>query len=282
MLTRRCYQRTLQLEPSDATNEIFRYCLADAAAKTGVLVHAVCVMSNHLHLVVTDVEGRLPEFTRELHRQTAKAINACQGLRENLWSVDRCHHLELADELAVIRQIAYVATNPTEAGLVEMPEQWPGVWYVPGDEVHVERVRRPKSYFGERSSAPAEIELRIAPPPGMTDVAVRVAAAIHERLSAAWAKLREAGWQFLGRAAILAAPRGGRATSVEEPGQFVPQFAATCPLARSSLIAARRAFRCAYRDALDRWREGAREVLFPLGTWWMRVFHGAVVAAPDD
>jgi hypothetical protein len=37
------------------------------------------VMSNHHHLVVTDRRGALPDFLRELHRLTAKAINASQG-----------------------------------------------------------------------------------------------------------------------------------------------------------------------------------------------------------
>lgn len=280
MLTRRCFQRTYLLEPCDETNEIFRYCLANAAEKTGVLLHSVCVMSNHHHLVVTDVEGRLPEFTRELHRATAKAINASCGRNENLWSVDRCHHLELADDVAVIREIAYAAVNPTAAGLVETPDQWPGVMYIPGDEVHVERVRRPKAYFGESSSAPPELELRIVPPPGMTDVAARVAAAIRERLAEAWKMMREAGRTFVGRAAVLATPRDERAKSSEESGRPVPQFAATCPTARKTLLAARREFRRAYRGALDRWREGAREVLFPFGTWWMRVFHGVASDRP--
>jgi hypothetical protein len=30
-----------------------------------------------------------------------------------------------------------------------------------------------------------------------------------------------------------------------------------------------------YREALDRWRAGDHEVVFPFGTYWMRVFHGA-------
>jgi REP element-mobilizing transposase RayT len=281
MLTRRCYQRSFLLSPCEETNEIFRYCLGLAAEKTGVLLHAVCVMSDHHHLVVTDVEGRLPEFTRELHRQTAKAINACHGQCENVWSVERCHLLELGDEWAVIRQIAYLAANPTEAGLVETPEQWPGVLYLPGDEIHIERVRRPKAYFGENSSAPAEIELRIVPPPGIADVATRVAAAVHERLTVAWAKMRDAGRAFLGRTAVLATSILERATSTEEPRLPVPQVAASCPSLRRRMLAAAREFRRAYRDALDGWREGAREVRFPVGTWWLRVFHGAAAAAPE-
>jgi putative transposase len=42
--------------------------------------------------------------------------------------------------------------------------------------------------------------------------------------------------------------------------------------------AAVRAFRVAYRIALAHWCKGMRDVLFPEGTWWMRVFHGAGVS----
>jgi hypothetical protein len=45
--------------------------------------------------------------------------------------------------------------------------------------------------------------------------------------------------------------------------------------ARRDAIAALRAFRAAYRAALDGWKAGLRDVVFPAGTWLMRVLHGA-------
>jgi hypothetical protein len=38
-----------------------------------------------------------------------------------------------------------------------------------------------------------------------------------------------------------------------------------------------RAFRASYRAALERWRAGVRAIVFPVGTWWRRTFHGAEV-----
>ena len=35
----------------------FLYCLAVAADKFGILLHGVCSMSPHMHLVITDVHG---------------------------------------------------------------------------------------------------------------------------------------------------------------------------------------------------------------------------------
>jgi putative transposase len=48
------------------------------------------------------------------------------------------------------------------------------------------------------------------------------------------------------------------------------------------LLEAQREFRRAYFTALELWRRGARDVLFPAGTWWLRVFHGVAVANGND
>ena len=52
MVTRRCTQRTFLLRPDEVTNQVFLYCLAYAAQKTGVQVLYAMVMSNHHHAIV--------------------------------------------------------------------------------------------------------------------------------------------------------------------------------------------------------------------------------------
>jgi putative transposase len=47
-------------------------------------------------------------------------------------------------------------------------------------------------------------------------------------------------------------------------------------------IRAARKFLEAYSEVWRRWRKGDRDVLFPYGTWAMRVRHGADVAGPFD
>ncbi|HEY1534249.1 MAG TPA: hypothetical protein VGF76_09525 [Polyangiaceae bacterium] len=76
LITRRCTQRQFLLRPSRLTNQTVKYCLALAAERTGVLIHAACFMSNHWHGVVTDPGARLPEFLERFHRLVAKAQNA--------------------------------------------------------------------------------------------------------------------------------------------------------------------------------------------------------------
>ncbi|MDQ3036300.1 MAG: transposase, partial [Myxococcota bacterium] len=47
---------------------------------------------------------------------------------------------------------------------------------------------------------------------------------------------------------------------------------------RLEAIRVLRAFRAAYRDALDQWRTGYRDVVFPAGTWLMARLHVVEVA----
>lgn len=79
LVTRRCAQRQFLLRPSPITNGVFLYVLAVAARRFGVRVHAFCVLSNHFHLVVTDIEARLPAFEQYLDSLVARALNACFG-----------------------------------------------------------------------------------------------------------------------------------------------------------------------------------------------------------
>ncbi|MGB5222219.1 MAG: transposase, partial [Polyangiales bacterium] len=55
-----------------------------------------------------------------------------------------------------------------------------------------------------------------------------------------------------------------------------PQFAAAGNRAAATEAVERlRAFKTQYARALARWMAGDRDACFPLGTWWMRVCHGA-------
>jgi REP element-mobilizing transposase RayT len=282
LVTRRCARRRFRLRPSALTNEIFWACVALAAARSGVLVHALVVMSNHYHLVVTDAEGRLPVFTRELNRAVAKCMNALQGEWEALWSLERCHCLELGDEEDVIARVAYVATNPVEAGLVASPEEWPGVMALPEAADRVVRVRRPRVYFAQRTEGarvPEELTLRLAALP-FERATERVSGVVAERVARARARMRALRLPFLGRAGVLARSFVERARSYERRGKLVPMVAAHDPQVRRELLRTQREFRRGYRASRERWCEGDREVVFPWGTWWMRVFHGARVAMP--
>lgn len=245
-------------------------------ARTGVEVHAICIMSNHLHIVITDVEGRLPEFMRELNRPTAKALNAAQGQWENLWAAEPYNAVVLPTEEELLEKVAYVAANPVEAGLVETPDAWPGFirWRPSMGEV-----QKPAAYFG--SSAPDFATWKVSVPRGMRwsdeEWRARLKSRVRSRVDRARQKLARQGRTFLGAAAVRAQ---SFAASYEQKRGVVPQFSAFTRAAWLHMVRTLRGFRAAYREALDAWRSGDRTVVFPPGTWWMRVHHGAAVRPP--
>jgi putative transposase len=284
LVTRRCYQRTFRLRPSAETNRIFVYCLAFAAEKTGVLIHAACVMSNHHHLVVTDPYGVLPDFLRELHRLTAKAMNALQGEWENLWAAEPCNVVRLVTDDDIEDKIAYVVANPVAAGLVKQAEDWPGflAW-----GARVLRATRPVSYFREKGTCPPELLLSIEPPPARDgepetrrDWKERVTRAIAAKVAAAHGVIASEGRAFLGSAAVLASSLIRRARSYEDRFGVIPTVAAKVRSVRDRLRRVERHFRARYRAALEAWRSGQRDVVFPFGTWGLAVFHAANVDPP--
>jgi putative transposase len=84
----------------------------------------------------------------------------------------------------------------------------------------------------------------------------------------------------MGRDRVMKVSPYQRATAWEEIRALNPTFAVGRGQheARKLAIAALKAFRRAYRAALELWRAGDRTAVFPQGTWWMATFHQAPVA----
>jgi putative transposase len=90
------------------------------------------VLSNHVHLVVTDTRGQLPRFMQYLDSLVARAVNASLGRFERFWANDGSYSaVEPIDPADVVGKIAYVLANPVAAGLVRRAAQWPGLWTAP-------------------------------------------------------------------------------------------------------------------------------------------------------
>jgi putative transposase len=283
LLTRRTHQRVLRLRPDSLTNQIARYCIAWAAMKTGVLIHSLVIMSNHEHLTVTDPNALLPDFIREAHRAMAKAMNAAQGQWENLWAVKPTGVTLLPTVDDVVDKIAYTAANPVEAGLVEVPEQWPGVndWE-PGKVLVVER---PSLYFDPKGGSPEGVKLEIVAPPqvqgDLSDWKERIHEAVETKVKEAQAKIRSEGRAFAGESAVRRRSIRECAASFERKRELCPAVSARDGSVRKRRLAELKEFRRSYRAAKLEWTQGNRHVAFPYGTWWMRVHHKAnVLSAP--
>ena len=269
------------LKPSPETNQLFEYDLALAAHQTGVLIHTVCAMSNHWHGVVTDPEGRLPEFLERFHRLFAKSQNAALGRRENLWSSDKVSIVHLATDDAVLEKMAYVIANPTSAQLVASPEEWPGVISQGAPEIRF--VERPAVFFDKDGALPENTTLEFVRPRAfgeLTDVqfAEALARVVEEFVTCAHDSAASCGTSFIGRAAVLGHAFTDSSQTSKPFGSLSPRIAAKAKTVRVMAIEKMHAFVRAYREAWHKWRDGCRDVVFPAGTYALRI-HARVACA---
>ncbi len=284
LVTRRCSERRFFLRPSKSTNATFGYLLAVAAARHGVLVHAYCVLSNHFHLVITDPAARLPEFHRYLDGLVARATNASLGRWESFWDPDSYSAVRLETEAAVFEKIVYVLANPVAARLVRRGREWPGLWSDP-DRIEGAPVRfeRPDGFFRDKGPMPSSAELRLEAPPGRDgDAAFRdeVVRALGEEEDRIASELWTRGQTFLGASRVVAQTPSSWPHPDELRRNPNPRVASRNKWKRIEALARLAEFGHAYRKALVRWRSGVRDVVFPRGTWHMRVHHAVCCAAP--
>jgi putative transposase len=283
LVSRRCTQREFLLKPSALTNLIFKFVLAVAAARYGVLIHAVCVMSNHVHLVLTDPGANLPDFSRLLDGVVAKALNALHGRWENFWAPSSYSAVALADPADIVEKVAYTLANPALADLVERGKQWPGVWSDPrfiGEPG--ERLERPGHYFALDGSMPETAKLVFSAPPGFASAeAFRalVVARVKELEQQAAAERKASGVAVLGVRRVLAQRHTDRPAPGEPRRGLNPRIAAQDKWKRIELLGQLVDFLEAHREALLRYCRGERRVVFPHGTYLMRVRFGAACAS---
>lgn len=286
IVTRRVILRHMVFRPDPRTNQILYYMLAVIAHRHGLQVHAFCAMSTHVHLVVTDVRGELPAFLHAFHRTVACCVKALIQWNDVVWDKSPTSAVRLATTAAVAEKIAYVVANPVSAGLVRHAHEWPGA-KVAVSEIGQGTIRahRPEVYLNPKNPIwPLEVSLPITLPPGVDPAQGesfrrQVADEVERIEEAAHAATQEEGRSFLGAEGALAVSPTTRATTPEPIVDRNPSFAVGRNQgdAWHRAAAAVRAFRTSYRAALERWRSGARDAVFPAGTWWMRVFHGAAV-----
>ncbi len=284
MITRRCVGRRFLLVPDRVINGLFVYCLVRAAKTHGIKLHALCVMSNHYHLVMTDVHGVTPKFFHDFHLSLAKCVKTYRKWGGVVWEPSaQTTATELVNSAAVWNKLVYVLANPVTAGLVPKASAWPGVRTLP--ESRILTAVHPGLEFPISSSKPVRSQLSIPP-------AIKhwrrpdYEAHLHERLDAreqeVAEEMRAAKRRFLGVTRIKKTRHTDAPRTEMQSGRLQPHFAA---VTREESIAAAEAlvtFRQAYRDALDAFRSWQHDVKFPPGTWWMRVHLGCRCHPPPD
>jgi hypothetical protein len=283
LVTSRVVARFFLMRPDRELNDAFGYLLAIYAAKYGILVHAACVQSTHWHAVLTDQNGLLPAFLRDFNRALANFIKAHRGWRGSVFQ-PHPSVVRLQTNEAIVDKIAYTLANPVAAAAVRNARDWPGFRSSVRDmDGRVREYQRPAKYFSPKGTMPVCATLVFSLPQeliaehGAAGASKLLERAAREHEDAARREVQAKGWAFSDARRCLDASPYKRARAHEVFGDRAPTFATKGGGSEAFFAAAKevRAFRAAYRQAFDSWRQGLRDVLFPFGTWMMRVVHGA-------
>src|SRR6185369_1475828 len=128
--------------------DIFVDSLKYCQEKKGLVLHAWCIMSNHIHLVASsqteDLSGALRDLKKFTSKQIIKAIqqNKTESRRDwmlsifkqkaelnarnsefQFWRQDN-QPKELFSPAFSVQKLEYIHNNPVEAGIVQRPEDY--------------------------------------------------------------------------------------------------------------------------------------------------------------
>jgi len=93
----------------------------------GWQVYAATVMSNHMHLLLRNNEGRSGELLKDIGQYknyVARQVNQVLGRTGAFWAREAFDHW-CRDEAKVIGVARYICVNPVKAGLVKEWTDWP-------------------------------------------------------------------------------------------------------------------------------------------------------------
>ena len=281
LISRRMFDRMFLLRPDDFIVQTFFYLLALAAAECGILLHGFVCISNHYHLVLTDPAGVLPLFMERLNGLLARAVNAYRGRWEYCFSPGSYGMVRLGSPEDVLDKLIYTLTNPVSAGLVRRAADWAGASSVGWRFGQSREFCRPTGHFFDpRGRLPEKVTLTLAPLPGFEGVpAGAMDELVRQRVAAReeeiQAEFRAAGRAFLGMERVMHFDPEDRPRTHEPRRGLNPRVAGKDTAVRVEGIRTWEGFLQEYRLAWRGWRDGDHGVVFPHGTWLMRVRHRA-------
>lgn len=276
MITRRCINREMRLRPDPDVRQAFLYCMGYALERTGVEMNELESLSTHHHEYLTDPEGRLPKFYQLFHSLLARSLNCCRRHWETFFAPGSYNAVVPESDDDALDKIVYVLTNCVAAGLVPYVRDWPLSSYSMEYGESIE-VRRPNFFFTE--NMPEVVRITLMRPniyPELDDRALRklIRERVREREYEIRRRMRNEGRGFLGLRRVLRQAVTDTPSTVARRRGIRPQVAAKNKWARIEALQRNKDWLVEYEHCRDRYRDGARNVVFPAGTYWLRVHCG--------
>lgn len=287
-ITRRCVGELMLLAPrrSDKAKELANlvgYCLAYAAARYGIQVHASLWMSNHHHTDISDPDGNLVEFKQLLHSLIARGRNAQLGRSDSFWSGDQACDTRQPTDSESLGDLVYTLTNPVKAGLVKWARLWPGFKTTGWRFGETRTFKRPEGFFDEKGEMPDEVSLTLVRPPIFPELADdalyrKLMDEVRRRELEIQRDFRQQNRRFMGLIKLAQQSTKSAPRRFEERFTVTPHVAGPSKWSILAELQRDRDWERQYAAARELWLAGEPAV-FPAGTYWLRRFAGVDVAA---
>lgn len=269
------------LRPDAWVTRVMKFCLGWAASFYKMELHAVDVLSNHYHLVITDRFQNLPQFMGWVNKISSLFIAEGRNrVGEATWDAsEKYTAVMLTTEQAVWKELSYVTINAVRHGLVRTHTEWGGFVTRPKDIYKPIATTHPGRFVLKKMAKP----IIITKPPILAHLGDRKYVNEYTRLikeqeaavRRALPKDKRGRPKVVGMKQVMHRSPMYKAKTKEERYCYRPVFAAVTKEGIKKAKEKFRKFYLAYRIALDEWRDGEREVVFPYGTYKMRVLHRA-------
>lgn len=108
----------------DVDRRAFLEALSEAMSSHGIAIVAWCLMSNHVHLLLADADGRLSEA---VHALTTRYAGHFNRRFDHVGSVfdGRFKSVPIEDDSQLLAAVRYIHDNPVKAGMCAAPDDYP-------------------------------------------------------------------------------------------------------------------------------------------------------------
>ena len=270
------------LKPSQEVNEVIIGVLARAQRFYEVPIHALVFMSNHYHLLISVEDAcQMARFMNYVNGNLAKEVGIFNDWHEKYWSRRYQGIVVYNQEHEQVERIRYILSHGCKEGLVGSPQEWPGVncaqalmegislkglWFNRSRENNA--LRRGKAFH--RLEFTAVETLTFDPLPcyhHLSKTAYRrwISEVVADITSETTARHRLEKTVPLGVRPTLAISPHERPSLPKN--SWAPLFHAASKKARRELRDAYGWFVAAYREAVEKLREGDLSANFPPGSF---------------
>ncbi len=262
----------------------FVYTLAVSCERYEIKPHVAHIETAKEHLVVTDVRGQLPLFLGYLNRMLSVMIQDITGIKlDAVWEPNRKCDVELLESKEqILDSLASIHANPVRQGMVS------GTYKMKSGMASLAlrgtyRATKPEGHFRGKQF-PERVSLCLSVPSAFIESEATkdsdtraFIAELKERCHVleeeARQQMQSQRRTFLGWERMLLVSRGSFAKHLPSGG-LIRSAKTACKTRMRKKKAELQRWHAAYRRALAAFRAGDREVMFPVGTWWMVHFHG--------